>query len=128
MKQTEKAAGREMDGMGLNLADVLGALLNAEDEAAVIRSKAELEAKNLVRSVSDQFTQDQEVRLKAARTEVKEQLESARAASEREAEHILELGARDRESMKEHFGTRMPSIVKKIAEEFALQYASRGEH
>ncbi len=110
----------------ITLPEVLDVLLKAEDESGAIRLRAEHEADEIIRRTKDQFAHEQELRLKAARTEATEQIESARLAVEREAQQIAELASKSRDSMRTHFNERAPGIIRKMAEDFAARYASRG--
>ncbi|GAB1428662.1 hypothetical protein MASR2M17_20920 [Aminivibrio sp.] len=76
----------------MNLADVLTALLSAEDEAADSVEEAKRKASDILREAREKFAADQEARLNAARAQAKAIVESARHSAELEAAQISDMG------------------------------------
>ena len=111
----------------MNLAEVLTAILSAEDEAADSVEGAKRKASDLLRETREKFSADQEARLNAARVQAKAIVESARHSAELEGAHISDMGLRGRQKMKDQFAEKAPSIVAALAAETAERYAKKGE-
>ena len=110
----------------MNLAEVLTALLSAEDEAADSVEGAKRKASDLLRETREKFSADQEARLNAARVQAKAIVESARHSAELEAAQIADMGLRGRQKMKDQFAEKAPSIVAALAAETAERYGKKG--
>ena len=112
----------------MKLPEVVDAILKTEEEAGKMRRATEREAKAILQKAHDKFAQEQEARLNAAREEARTQVESARHSVDMETLHIAELAQKTREKMQEHFDSRVPELIAKMAEKTAMELAGHAAH
>ncbi len=110
----------------MNLAEVLTALLSAEDEAVDSVERAKRKASDLLRETRDKFSADQEARLDAAHAQARAIVESAHHSAELEATQISNMGLQVRQKMTDQFAEKAPSIVAALAAEIAELYGKKG--
>lgn len=108
------------------LQEVLAVLLGAESEADHLVEEGRAEADRISRSAREEFTQEREDRLRAAREQAKAVVESARNSADVESAQILSIAQREGTALARRFEESGRSIVKALAAEIASQYLAKG--
>ncbi len=108
------------------LQEVLAVLLGAESEANHLIEEGRTEADRISKSIRDEFAQEREHRLRAAREQAKAIVESARSSAEVEAAQILSMAQQEAAALTRRFEENGRDVVKTLVAEIASQYLARG--